>query len=478
MRRAAVLFAVLSLVASAWAVADENRQFIEIAQLLNKRQFDEAEKQFEIALREYPDSLQIKRLHRLFASGLNAAGRPLDAARHADADVEVWLGVLAQSPQAATGFAGAVTYAGANYVQAGQLETAMERLAAAVEKVEALRQQQDSPELAALVTQLRAQRPLLLSVAGKKDEAQARFAEILSEATKEFEAHPDDVSKTLALASVLAARNEMESGPAKDAARQEHLSFLAQQAEKQGRFPIVSAYYSAAMSELGSLMRSDAARAEEELAKLEAFLTSLKSEDGQVETLVANSKRALSSIKSRIEAAKKQQVLIGQPAIPLDAEAWVNGEPLTDADLRGKVVLLDFWAMWCGPCIATFPHLREWQTKYADQGLMIIGATRHYGYDWDDAAAKIKKVEGLSKEDEQRALLRFAQHHQLQHRFMVSPQDEFSRKHGVTGIPTAVLIDRAGVMRLIRVGSGEANAHDLEEMIDKLLAEPAPAAGG
>ena len=52
---------------------------------------------------------------------------------------------------------------------------------------------------------------------------------------------------------------------------------------------------------------------------------------------------------------------------------WINSEPLSMADLRGKVVLVDFWTYTCINCIRTFPHLKEWHAKYADKGLVIVG---------------------------------------------------------------------------------------------------------
>ena len=55
---------------------------------------------------------------------------------------------------------------------------------------------------------------------------------------------------------------------------------------------------------------------------------------------------------------------------------WINSEPLRMVDLRGKVVLIDFWTYTCINCIRTFPHLKEWHAKYADKGLVIVGYTR------------------------------------------------------------------------------------------------------
>jgi thiol-disulfide isomerase/thioredoxin len=53
--------------------------------------------------------------------------------------------------------------------------------------------------------------------------------------------------------------------------------------------------------------------------------------------------------------------------------AWINAIPLTLKSLKGKVVLLDFWAFDCNPCIEAMPHIREMYRKYESKGLVIVG---------------------------------------------------------------------------------------------------------
>ena len=182
-------------------------------------------------------------------------------------------------------------------------------------------------------------------------------------------------------------------------------------------------------------------------------------------------------MSSRIAGSKKRAELVGKPHFPIEGATWLNGTPIMPEDLRGKVVLLDFWAVWCGPCIATFPHLRDWHDKYGDKGLVIIGVTRHYNYDWDSVANRPKRVEELPAETEDAATVAFLKHHELKHRIAVMPDNDFSAKYLVTGIPQAVIIDKQGNIRLIRVGSGEANAKALEETIRESLDLKPEAAG-
>jgi thiol-disulfide isomerase/thioredoxin len=62
------------------------------------------------------------------------------------------------------------------------------------------------------------------------------------------------------------------------------------------------------------------------------------------------------------------------PAPPLDgATTWLNSPPLNMAQLRGRVVLIDFWTYSCINCINTLPYVRSWAEKYKDQGLTVIG---------------------------------------------------------------------------------------------------------
>ena len=62
------------------------------------------------------------------------------------------------------------------------------------------------------------------------------------------------------------------------------------------------------------------------------------------------------------------------PELPdYSAEKWVNSEPLDMQELRGKIVMIDFWEYTCVNCIRTLPYVTEWHKRYADYGLVIIG---------------------------------------------------------------------------------------------------------
>lgn len=79
--------------------------------------------------------------------------------------------------------------------------------------------------------------------------------------------------------------------------------------------------------------------------------------------------------RERKEGDTTKDSLEGKTPPALKVQDWVNtgGKDLKLADLKGKVVVLDFWGTWCGPCRAAMPHLKELYTKHKDAGLVVIG---------------------------------------------------------------------------------------------------------
>ncbi len=175
--------------------------------------------------------------------------------------------------------------------------------------------------------------------------------------------------------------------------------------------------------------------------------------------------------KERMEAVKPVASLVGKPAPEWDIDAWVNGDETTQESLKGKVLLIDFWAMWCGPCIATFPHLREWREEFGDKGFEIVGVTQYYNFQWDEENKRASRAqEDVSSEEERETLESFLKHHQLKHPVLVNPEhSEMGSEFGVRGIPHVVLVDREGVVQLVKTGAGEATAEEIHAKIKELV---------
>ncbi len=85
---------------------------------------------------------------------------------------------------------------------------------------------------------------------------------------------------------------------------------------------------------------------------------------------------SLSTVFAQNEAQEKPSTTlqVGDKAPPLAIEKWVKGDAIPSFE-KGKVYIVEFWATWCGPCIAGMPHLTEIQKKYKDKGLRVIGVT-------------------------------------------------------------------------------------------------------
>ena len=144
--------------------------------------------------------------------------------------------------------------------------------------------------------------------------------------------------------------------------------------------------------------------------------------------------------------------LVGAPAPAWTKVSALAGAPSSIAQLRGRVVLVDFWASWCGPCRMLAPRLSALKEKFGAQGLTVVGITT----------------------DEAEKAAVFAEKHQMRYGIVVDKDGETSRAYGVSALPTMLLVDKKGVVRDVFIGYDPSGDARLEASLRALLAETAP----
>lgn len=164
---------------------------------------------------------------------------------------------------------------------------------------------------------------------------------------------------------------------------------------------------------------------------------------------------------------KKAKNRIGAKAPDFNAKEYskywlANGgkDTLCLADLKGKVVLLDFWAFFCGPCIGTFPKLKEIYNKYHQKGLEIVAVNSDFQNnttEWENAIIK----HGIENWHHVNVAENFTP-------TTIRATDIFANYH-VQGIPRKILIDRNGIIQGNWEGTDEETEKEVEGKIENLI---------
>lgn len=173
-------------------------------------------------------------------------------------------------------------------------------------------------------------------------------------------------------------------------------------------------------------------------------------------------KRAAAGGRVQVRDRARQVALIGEAAPEIVIDNWICGEPATISDLRGRVVLIEFWATWCKPCQQMFPKLKLLDEQYRDRGLDVIALTRHYFAGRDTAS---------SKADELELMRSVVSQHEVEFRVGVAKDERIQDIYGATGMPTLALIDREGLVQYAHFGGGEDARFDalLTQCLDETV---------
>ena len=141
----------------------------------------------------------------------------------------------------------------------------------------------------------------------------------------------------------------------------------------------------------------------------------------------------------------KHAALEGKLMPGLDLTGWVNGQ-VKPEQMKGKVVVVDFYATWCGPCMAAIPHNNELLKNYKDKGLIIVGVcTSSRGQDKMEQTVNDRKLAYPTARD---------------------PQLKSQKAWQVHYYPTYAIVDRKGTVRVIGL-----KPNYVEQVVKKLLAE-------
>lgn len=143
----------------------------------------------------------------------------------------------------------------------------------------------------------------------------------------------------------------------------------------------------------------------------------------------------------------------GKPAPDISGETWLNSPPLTLSELRGKVVLVEFWTLGCSNCRNVEPYVKKWHDKYASQGLVVVGVhTPEFGY-----------------ERELGNVREYVRSRGIKHAVVIDNDFAIWNRYANRYWPAMYLLDKQGAVCATKIGEGDYE--DTERKIRELLAQ-------
>jgi thiol-disulfide isomerase/thioredoxin len=195
----------------------------------------------------------------------------------------------------------------------------------------------------------------------------------------------------------------------------------------------------------------------EEVAHVEGMLEQVKASGSPFE------KRKVFTDLTVLRDNHRRVSLIGEPAPEILVKHWLNSEPLSLEALRGRVLLLEFWATWCRSCVEVFPKVKKLHAEHAGRGLEVLALTRHY-------YTSPGPVESAEKELE--LIQSYVREHQLEFPVGISEDATTQMTYGAVGLPTVALIDRRGIVRAFgRFDGGPEGDPLFEEILARCMNE-------
>jgi thiol-disulfide isomerase/thioredoxin len=250
---------------------------------------------------------------------------------------------------------------------------------------------------------------------------------------------------------------------------------------RQGRHEEASAHLEAALAEARAtpyeiefrtrvevaITLAELYLAAEELAKARAMLREEADFAERIFQIVQMSgtpdqKRSAAGGRVQLRDRARQVEILGSAAPEIHVLTWINNDATTLRSMRGRVVLLEFWATWCKPCQEMFPKLRRLDEEYGPRGLEVIALTRHYMAYRATAASQSEELELMRKVVREQG---------LNFRVGVAEDERTQELYGATGLPMLAVIDREGIVRYAHFGGGEDPKFN--ETLTKCLDEPA-----